>query len=389
MTRTPPQSRTGDADLTARLKAHPYFTESIDPISGISSFILSKRVASLHKALYFATPSLLDSRSWLWFYAADPPQRRWQVAAVSLDPDRPEIRRFPGTTANGNPLLTDGGRAAYLAIEDGIYRQSVDGPIEMLFRIPDSLLLNRYLYQLCTEITMLADGSAFLLDSHVGNQFIIWLADARTGEATVLRQFDKKHHHTLASPHDPTLFLISQGPGRDPHTGNKIDMDNRIWLMDTTGQRFEPLQADLWFNHNSQACHEWWTSSGQVQYCEYSSGIWQVDPRLPIRERDRSLLWSRPLIHGQCSPDERFLCGDFNPYTWNERSPCSVWLYDREADHEIEIAHHLPRPPLPESTRRAYHTDPHPHFSGDGQLLIYTTTALNHLDVALTPLPLS
>jgi hypothetical protein len=45
----------------------------------------------------------------------------------------------------------------------------------------------------------------------------------------------------------------------------------------------------------------------------------------------------------------------------------------------------MPPQPLPWRDFRAFHIDPHPHFSADGQWVIYTTTALGKVSVALTP----
>jgi hypothetical protein len=44
-------------------------------------------------------------------------------------------------------------------------------------------------------------------------------------------------------------------------------------------------------------------------------------------------------------------------------------------------------PPQPIAWRdfRAYHIDPHPAFSADGQWMTYTTTAPGYLTVAMAP----
>jgi hypothetical protein len=146
--------------------------------------------------------------------------------------------------------------------------------------------------------------------------------------------------------------------------------------------RYEPLYGDLWFNHSSMGCHEWWTSQGLVNWCDYRDGIYESTT---APDRRRSLVWRRPLIHGQCDPTARFYCGDENCYRWNEAAPCSVWFFDRKTGCETAIAKNLPQPPFHYSQWRSYHTDPHPHFSADGEYVIYGTTVLGNMDVALAP----
>ena len=55
-------------------------------------------------------------------------------------------------------------------------------------------------------------------------------------------------------------------------------------------------------------------------------------------------------------------------------------FFDRATGRDIDIAV-LPKPVY---ERRAYHLDPHPHFSTAGDCIIYTTTARGMIDVAIT-----
>ncbi len=366
------------------LDDHPHFTRWEDPQTGVASYVLSEHVAPLQKALYFVTPSIKADSRWLWFRYAYPPSRSLRLAAVSLDPDHPDIRTFPACELNGNPLIADDGRSAYVPIAEGVYRQDLDGEPSELFRVPKDLIDNRKLMWLVTDLTMSSDGKWFLMDSQFGNEWVIWLAsaDGEKVEFKTLRRFHWKHHHAMFSLHNPKLLMINQGPGRDPYTGRKNDMNIRIWVMDTDGTRYEPIQPDLWFGRNCMSCHEWWTPDGCIDWCDYQDGIYEVDMTLDWTQRRRKLIWPRPMWHGQADATKRFYCGDQNPYKWD---PCSVWLFDRSTGKDVAIASDLPRPPLNPGDWRAYHADPHPHFSEDGQYVIYTTTALGTLSAAVTP----
>ncbi len=362
------------------LDAHPHFTAWTDPASGVRSYVLSTHLGPLQKALYYVTPSQRGRR--LWFTVRWPPARTAQLAVASLDPAAPELRLLPGIFPRGNPLLAPDGEAAWVPVEDRILRVTPEGEAEEVVRFPEELLGGRHLFRLVTDLTMSADGRCFALDSHVGSRFLIATADVATGEVTPLRWFFKDHHHVAFSPVDPHLLLVNQGPWHDPITGDKGDMDVRMWVMDVRGTRFEPVQSDLWFSHNAMGCHEWWTPDGRLQWCDYADGIYEVD----APGGERRLVWSRPLVHGQTDPTGRYLCGDANPYHWNAARPCSVWVFDRETGREAAVASNLPEPPLPPRERRRYHPDPHPHFSADGAYLVHTTTALGPLSVALVPM---
>jgi hypothetical protein len=367
--------------LASRLARHPFFSPKADPESGVIRYILTERAAPFHKAFYFMSPSIRGESEWLWFRAAHPPEKSWIVCALRLDPDRPEIRIFPHLRMTGNPWVDPAGDAVFVPATDRVLRQPVDGDVEEILRIDPALVRKRHLFGLCANLSSSSDGRYFLFDSHVGDEFIVWLHDRQSGEPRVVHCFPRKMHHAMFSLHDPELFFINQGPGNDPYTGTRINIESRTWLMDIHGNRLEPLTPDLWFGHNAENCHEWWTRQGTIQFCEYRSGIWEANPYT----RERELIWSRPSIHGQTSPDGTWIVCDENTYAWNEKSPCSVWALHRPTGREVRIASPLPPPPFGRGDWRAWHPDPHPHFSEDGQAMVYTTTELGTLNLAISP----
>jgi len=363
------------------LADHLYFETWTDPQSGVDSFLLEERVAPLQKGLYYATPSIGGNGQWLWFYGGFPPSRQWMLAAVSLDPARPDIRLFPAAAASGNPLLIPEGDAAYVPVHDGICLQPIHGKITEVLRMPKEILQNRHLFQLVTDLTRSADGKHFVLDSRIGSRWLISLAEIATGTVTPLRWFSRCHHHAMFSPIDPDLILVGQGPWHDPVTGDKGEMDIRMWLMDTAMKRYEPVLPDLWFNHNCMSCHEWWAPDGMVCWCDYNEGVYECD----LSQRTKQLVWSHPLCHAHCDPTKRYYCGDENPYHRTPERPCRVLFFDRQTGQEIAIASNMALPPLSPDAWRSYHLDPHPHFSADGEYVVYTTTVRGNVDVAVTP----
>lgn len=363
------------------LENHSAFTKWTDPESGVVSYLLTDRVAEYQRAWYFMEPGLRGGNPYLWFQACHPPSKKWTLGAVSLTEDQEGIREFPFTVGCRNPLLTEDGLRAYVPIEDGIYEVGLRGPPRELFRLPRELLKGRHLYQLVTDLSLSCDGKTFLLDAEIGNAWLIATVDRESAECTPLQWFGSRHHHTFFSRHDPTLFMVNQGHWTDRVTGQKFAMNNRIWVMDTKMTRYAPLLPDAWFGHNSETCHEWWTTKGTIAYCDYRHGVFETDPDT----RRTVKIWDRRCTHAMGEDSNRYYVGDQGCYKWNERSPCSVWFYNRESGREIPIVSRMPSHPLPWRDFRTYHIDPHPAFSGDGRWITYTTTAPGYLTVAMAP----
>lgn len=365
-----------------RLAEHPFFTAWTDPKSGVISYVLTERVAPVQKAAYYTAPGISVDGQWLWFRAVFPPHPRARfLAAVHLDPSDPQIRLFHECHLGANPHVVSPGDTLYVPIRDGIYRFHVDGQMDEVFRLPSDVVRNRTIFRLCTTLTISADGRWFLLDSHIGDEYLIALVDVQTGEYRPLKTLNRNYHHAMFSPVDPQLFMMGQGPGYDPMTGVKTHIEQRMWIMDIDQTRFEPVQHDLWFNHNCMSCHEWWAPDGNVLWCDYDEGVYYAD----LETRERTLIWPHGMIHADCNSDATLFCGDMNPYKWTREKPCGVFFYDRTNQREVAIASGLPEPPLPRVDRRAYHLDPHPHFSPDDKAVMYTTSALGKVDVAVTP----
>jgi hypothetical protein len=371
-----------ETDLAQRLARHPFFTPWRDPESDVVSYVLTERLASYQFALYFMSPSMTGGSEWLWFRCAEPPDFTKRLCAVKLDPENPAIRLFPNMPLSGNPWIAPDGETAFVPLRDRICRLHVSGEWEEVLRMPKALLNDRHLFLMVTNVSLSADGRYFLFDSHVGKEFIVWVHDRHTGEHRVVKRFDRKMHHSMFSLHDPDLLLVNQGPGRDVITGERIEIGSRTWLLNVDGSRCEELTPGLQFGKNARNCHEWWTAQGDIQYCEYGSGIWEVNPD----SKTRKLVWPRPSIHGQCSPDGAWLVCDENTYNWSPEKPCSVRAFHRSSGQEIRICGPMPPPPFAWKDWRAWHPDPHPHFSADGQALMYTTSVYDTMNVALCPL---
>jgi Tol biopolymer transport system component len=360
-----------------RLSNHPFFKEVKDINSGIHTYILNKRVAPLQQSFYFTNSSLSPNEEWLWFYCSFPPAQYRTLGVVSLNPDNPTIHHFPHLQfTSQSPMVSPSSDGIYFCVSHHIYYSDVSGNIRKIASLDEKWRNNRPVTMLASHLTLSADGRHFLLDGQIGNHWFIATADTQSGDIHVLKEFTAHHNHAQFSPLIPDLFLIAEDWWHDPVSGQFFPYDHRIWLMDTTEKRYEPLMPQDYFGHNSHASHEWWSGDGRVCWVDYHRGAYEYD----LETRSANLVWAEPLCHAHCNRDRSLWCADQSPYEWETRQ-CEVLLFERSSGRRIAIAS-LQKPRCP---RSPYHPDPHPHFSPLGNYICYTTTDLGSLDVALCP----
>jgi hypothetical protein len=365
-------------DLPFDLERHPYFKKWIDPLSGIESFILQKRVAPIQQSFYFTNPSVSSDGKWLWFYTAYPPNRQRTLAAVSLDPDNPYIKHYPQAGFSSvSPLVAPEGDSVYFCAENNVYKMNISGEVETVCVVPESYIGNRQYNRIATHLSISADKKYLLLDGDLGNFWWVGTGDLETGEVTILKEFGEHHDHALFSPTDPELFLIPQDWWRDKISGHYFPYNHRLWLMNIGQTRFEPVCPHGWYPHSSRAAHEWWSKDGLICWNEYDKGTYECDPY----SLEKTHVWKRPLCHAHCNSSRQYWCADESPYKW-ETKAVEILFYDRINNSEKHIVSAMPPPPV---ARSMYHLDPHPQFSPCDNWIVYTTTVKDKVDIALCP----
>ena len=225
------------------LDNHPYFTRWQDPESGAVSYVLTEAAAPVQKGMYFQNHSLRGDGKWLWFRGMFPPAPAWVLCAVSLDPDDPQIRTFHHSQIDGNPWIEAGGDTVVVPTGDSLYRYDTEGHVEELWHLPEQIRKKRLLTRLTTTLTPTCDGKYWLMDTIIGNRWLVNKVDRESGELTELGWFHNAHHHVFSSPVDPTLFAVAQNHWIDHVTGEKNEMHIRLWWMDTEGH---PLRTGVW-----------------------------------------------------------------------------------------------------------------------------------------------
>jgi hypothetical protein len=363
---------------------HPWFSSWTDPGSGVTSHVLTERVAPFQRSMYHTIRGTSDDGDYLWFTAIFPPSDHFCLAAARLAGDQPEIKYFPHCPLmpiGNNPLVAPDGRSATVVIGNALYRQPFDGDPTLLHRIDN--VAPGHLYRLCTHMSQSCDGKYYVLDTHIGNAFRIVLVDAQTGEHRLLKRFYHNHHHTLFSPDDPELLLVGQGPWEDPTTGERGDEDLRAWIMNVDNTRYDALMPDIYHHGPRMALHEFWQADGWVGWCNFTDGVFEANMHEPPTERTRIHVWPRGCVHAHGDRTRRYYCCDTNPYAWSPDVPCGVYFLNRETGRDVAIAAALPYPTvIPLCEKRKYHFDPHPSFTADGAHIMYTTTVFGRLDIA-------
>ena len=362
------------------LSKHPYFEAYTDPATGVTSYLLKERVGELQKNIYFTESGITYDDEYLWFQSLDWPAEYRTLSVVALNPEKPMIRRFPGASTIGNlPAVVPGTHDVIFAVKESLYRMTVEGEITKVLSLSAELLNNRVPARLMTHGSISCDGKSIVLDSRIADKIYISKGDLETGEVTLVHKFARQYNHAMFSPNDPNLILIDQDWEIDSQTGERFDVDARMWLMDLRGTRFEPVLPGNWFRHNgSIICHDFWAKDGWLCWPDLLDRVYEHD----LTTRRTYPVWNRMACHAH-TIDRRFWVCDDSPYKWGKR-PCKVVFFDRESGNEIDIFSALPRPRYPSSL--GYHLDPHPAFSDDGQYITSMTTVRDgRVDLAVTP----
>lgn len=362
------------------LDRHPYFTKYTDPVSGVESYIFTEKIAGMHQHFYFSEQSVTKDGKYLWIRCTFPPSRFSTLALVSLDADDPFVRYFPHAGISGvNPAITPEQDGVYFPHDDTIYKVDTEGNVTKVFQLDPEFVHYRQVARISTHCTVSCDGKYMILDPVVGGVYYVMRVELATGKYKVLNNFGRCYNHAMCSPTQPDLFLIDQDWWRDPISGEYFGFDNRTWLMNTEGTRFEPLVPNAFFGRSgSEICHDFWAEDGHLCWVDYNLGTYECD----VDTREINHVWKRPLCHSHTTADRKYWVGDQSPYKWQEKL-CEVLFYDRETNKEIQIFSALP---LISVERRKYHADPHPQFVCGGEYVVSTTTVMTDTaTVAITP----
>jgi hypothetical protein len=364
-----------DDPARQELDTSSLFAEYTDPVSGVRSWILDRHVAPLQQGFYFVNQPFSGDHRYLWFYAAFPPAPQRCLGVVDFHEQA--VRLFPETGFSGaSPWIHPDTGEAYWAAGASVWRRGPgdDDPVVPVNTVPEEVIAGRHLTRLATHLTISADGREFLIDAIAGRESLIGSLPLDGGDFQLWGRHERFYDHGQFCPSDPDLAMVAEDHFTDPVTGERIRYTDRLWLI----RRDEAIRPV--FPEPTIITHEWWDESGECIYAVGAPGdrpdaTWRIDPATG----EASVACERWHWHAHDWDHGRYFVGDRRGEFYRG-CPSSVWFVNTDSGREVAVVSHNPEHFTP---GRQYHIDPHPRFSPDGSWVVFTTTVLGRVDLAI------
>ncbi|MFO7870216.1 MAG: hypothetical protein R6V03_02150 [Kiritimatiellia bacterium] len=357
------------------------FTPHTCKESGVISHILTERVAPVQEAFYFVNDGSSRDGRYLWFYCAYPPSgtahQGRTLGVVNFETET--VRNYPETQfSEASPYVVPETGEVFWGLNGKYWRRrpEPEGEVKKIGELPADWTGDRRVLRSATHLTRSADGKEIFIDCGFELQWRFGSLSIETGEMTPWRRFDRLHNHAQFSPTDPDMALFAQENHRDPVTGLTFRITDRMHLI-RRGEAPRPL-----FPNPTRATHEWWDSDGRhVWYIAWQNGhhsVW----RASTETAETAEVWPGTGWHAHDSGDGRAVVADHvdNPGGFYRGAASSVHFLNRETGGTVCVARN---PARTDYAGKYYHIDPHPRFLGGGRYIIFTTTVLGNVDLAL------
>ena len=258
-----------------------------------------------------------------------------------------------------------------------------DKKAEKIFTLKD---YPGYVNSIVCHLTRLSDKKSFFLD--IGRDdfgFIQGVANIETGEFTKWTEMTYTANHGQINPADDTLGMVGIDSGDDLKTGRVFGVPlseegvyQRIWTVTADGKMtcIPPL-----YNY---ASHEWWSASGKrIYYCCDTHGICYYD----ITNGEHVCFHECDPWHAHTTADEKYIIYDEKKLEryggkWYRGCPAAVHFLNRETGKLVSVVTEMPEGGTPDKPN-SYHIDPHPRFTDSERYIVFTTTELGGVDLAV------
>lgn len=355
-------------DLTNR----HLFTAVTHPDSGVTSHVLTKRVAPVQQGFYYVNDSMSADGRYLWFYCAFPPSLFKTLGVVDLHTG--EVRHFPETQFKAeSPYVDPATGEAFWSSGSAVWRRgaAANESASLVNQLPEEVSEGRPVRYLGTHLTRSADGKAFFIDAGIGLQYVFGALPLNGGDFDFWWRFDRCHNHAQLSPTDAGEVLFAQEIHNDPITGLTLPITNRLWTM-RKGQPPRPI-----LQHDPKCVtHEWWDPDGKHVWCVDGNDTWRV---CTVDGNVEKIAFPRHCWHSHTTRDGSLIVGDSNNGFFRGCAS-TVHFMNRNTGKVIVIAEHAERL---DYAGRHYHIDPHPRFCCNDRYVIFTTTVRDQVDVAI------
>jgi hypothetical protein len=355
------------------------FTPVTNPESDVTSYVLTRKVAPVQEAFYFTNDSISADGRYLWFYTAFPPSAsaaHGRTLGV-LDFETQEVRHFPDTQfGEASPYLATESGEIYWNYDRYVWKRGpqADGAAELVNAVPDDLIRGRQVLRAATHLTRSADGKEFFIDLGLQMQWLFGSLPLNGGDFQLWHRFDRLYNHAQFSPTDPNAVLFAEEFHSDPITGLTFPVVNRLWHIQRGGQPRPILQEPV------AVTHEWWDPDGEHVWCTYKTETWRVRVSDGAVEK---IAFPHHCWHSFSSQDGRWLvCDSIASTPWQRGGRSNVYFLNRDSGQKITLANN---PERADYAGRNYHIDPHPRFCLGDRYVVFTTTVLGAVDVAIVP----
>ena len=365
------------------------FERRVDPESGVGYYVLTTKACEYQQGFYFVNNSMTDDGRYLWFYATVNPV--YDGAGKFLG----YVDFLEDEIVLCHDTRFDGGASAYIDTETGdayftygkcLYKREPgkDKKAQLLCKPK----IDGHVTRLATHLTRTSDKKHFFLDARNGNRrFVQGLVDIETGDFEYWAESAHCTDHGQINPHDDTLALCAYDGFVDTDTGERIRIPKnekgeyeRLWLISKDGtRRMCPAM------HN-YATHEWWAGDGKkFYYCCDNYGIYGIDLETG---KDITILEGVDPWHAHSTYDDKYFVFDEKKLEryggiWYRGCPAAVNFLNTENGKIIKIVTEMPENGATPENPNNYHIDPHPRFVCDEKYIVFTTTELGSVDLAI------
>ncbi len=363
---------------------HHLFTPYTHPGSGVTFYVLTRKVAPVQQGFYFVNDSMSADGRYLWFYCAFPPSLGRTLGVVDFQTG--EVRIFPETQFSGgaSPHVDPPSGEVFWCEGPSVWRrgpQPADTP-QCVNSLPADLIGAREVSRLATHLTRSANGREFFIDAKIGLQYVMGSLPVDGGDFELWHRWDRNYNHAQFSPTDPDEALFAEEFHADPITGLTIPVTNRLWTIRRGGKPRPILREPAAFTANpGRINHEWWDADGRHVWCcnDSDNETWRV--RVADGEVEK-IVFPRHCWHSHSSRDGRLIVGDSYTGPWCRGCASTVHFMNRDTGKVIVLAENAE---CTDYAGRNYHIDPHPRFVCNDQYIVFTTTMRGEVDVAIVP----
>lgn len=353
------------------------FTPITHPQSGVTIYLLTDKVAPVQQGFYFTNDSMSADERYLWFYCAYPPSGTGDIGRTLgvVDFQTQQVRHFPETQFGGaSPYVNIATGAVYWQYDHTVWRRGPqpDAPVEWVNAVPDELIGGRHVLSTATHLTLSADGKAFFIDIGLELQWLFGSLPVDGSDFQLWHRFDRLYNHAQYSPADPDVVLFAEEIHDDPITGLSFPITDRLWLLRRGEQPRRILREPRWVTH------EWWDADGEHVWCVWGNETWRVNIASGAVE---AIPFPHHCWHSHSSRNGRLIVGDSNSGFYRG-CPSSVHFFNRDSGQLLTL---VENPTRTDYTGRHYHIDPHPRFCCGDRYIVFTTTILGEIDVAIVP----